>query len=169
MWIFSFFFFLRCKMTPGPGNASVQSPFVSSSAAAWKWQTSHGLAYMLVHTKPIIYLLLLRLKSLVNSFQLELGALSVPSQVRRRCQGRFTRWADGHGSLTGVLHWSLGGRGRGGRGGQNVTGRTGLLIPCCSCWRFTLTPDTERCGRASTKHLLHSSLSLHWPHIQPGG
>lgn len=90
MWIFSFFLFLRCKMTPGPGKASVQSPFVSPSAAACKWQTSHGLAYMLVHTEPIIYSLLLRLKSLVNSFQLELGALSIPSLVRRRCQGRFT-------------------------------------------------------------------------------
>lgn len=42
---------------------------------------------MLVHIKPIIYLLLLRLKSLLNSFQLELGALSIPSQVREKLPG----------------------------------------------------------------------------------
>ena len=36
---------------------------------------------MLVHTKPIIYLLLLRLKSLLNRFLLGMGALSLPLQV----------------------------------------------------------------------------------------
>lgn len=79
-------FFSRCKMTLGLGNVSVQSAFVSQ-AAAWKWQTSHGSKYILALTKLIIYLLLPRLKSLLSSFPLELGALLAFSLVRTRGWG----------------------------------------------------------------------------------
>lgn len=156
-------------MTPGPGNASVQSPFVSSSAAAWKWQTSHGLEYMLVHTKPIIYLLLFRLKSPVNTFQWESGALSSPSRVRRRCQGRLTMWAGGHESLAVSFTeaWEAGAG-----AGEEVRmwpGGTGLPIPCCYCWPFTLWHlIPRRWGGLPLNTFFTYSLSLHWSHTQPG-
>lgn len=140
MRTFSFFFFSRCKMTPGPGKASVQSPFVSSSAAAWKGQTSHGREYMLVHTKPITYLLLLRSKSLVNSFPLGLGPYLSPLRFGEGARVDFPCGQTAMKvSLVSSAEAREGGGGRGGRGGQHVTRRdwAALPSPCCHCCRLT--------------------------------
>ena len=106
---------------------------------------------MLVQTKPVIYLLLLRFKSLANSFQLELGALSAPSQVRRRCRGRFTMWAGSHESLIYICYWSLEGWSM--LGVEVRTWLGGVLGLGRKV--YTVTPDTERVGEASPKHLPH--------------
>lgn len=129
---------------------------------------------MLVHIKPIIYLLLLRLKSLVNSFQLESGALFVPSQVRKRCQGRFTCGQVAVKVLLVSSPEAREAREHGGRGSWNVTRRDvrpelfmplplprHLLLPL-GRKVHTVPPETERdMGRAFTERLVTDSLSLH--------
>lgn len=129
-----FIFFLRCRMTLGLGNVPVQSAFVSA-AAAWQWQTSHTLKYMLAHTKFRIYLLLPRGKSPLRSFQLELGFAAILSGLGKGAGDQFTSLARHYRSLTSVWYPSMRSkRARAGVGVRMGLGGASFVVPQMTHW-----------------------------------